>query len=1021
MGCTAEAVRVVARVRPLGVAEVGEGVKTAVTCEVDESGGGPRVVVGNKENTRAQVFRCNGAFGAAVLQDDMFQHCGAKDVLNRAISGYAGTVFAYGQTGSGKTFTILGDDRIIGGRGYSGHSSDGLTPRAARELFEVIGRRSDRAFAVRATVLEVYNEQVFDLLSQHRDGTAPPLAVRHSPKLGFYVEDLTEVPCSSVKSVYTVLSKAIRARRVAAHKLNTRSSRGHMMVTLHIDSTPVGADSAPGSASSTAGQSASGARQGDPPTYGRISFVDLAGSERLGKSESEGTTRSETGHINRSLFTLGKVIAALAKQERGRGPELLPSRGGVRARTERSPGRRMRGSVAEAAQRSWLETTYGIPETGTDGFSTPAMKGSTPMRRSSRGSSRKSGRRTPGTPHSRDVVSYRDSKLTMLLRESLGGRGVALMVACTSPGANAVAETLRTLHFAMGVKRVRNRAVVLLDPQQRLIKELRDEIARLRAENEALRASGAGMGLDRVDAMAAGLTSGRRTSPGSDSPPGSRPITAPGSSSGASGDERGATSRLSKPSSSHDSGGIAERHSPSGRRKVLMTPGIASDELIALPDSADALDVLDSIGRPPSVPSGKFGGAPPTMPAIGQATPTSRKGGSSPSHAAGGGLAITGSSISTSGRGRRGRAKQTQKRRGARSISQSPIAPSPSPRLDRRKKTATTHVVAPRGQVLAATDADDAAALLGNDPVALELWSESKHAEERLMSRIEAPVVEDAEDAEEDDADLEFPGLAGARMPWEEPARGRGKDDAALPGVESSSPGRPPRSNGRSKRQKRKSAKSPSAAERRAAKASAEQRRRARALARGEDPDVTDDGDVDMGLVGAPARTLRFGSKSIKIASVKDIQERELRLARNIAKLASAGFADVGFDTNLGRARVRARVLRGGRSAAGRKTGRRGAGRAPRRSRAGKAVGKRVAVSPMLPPSPPPGHEAVGASPAAGRRGGSDLWDNPSQFDATMRATMGRGLARNESDAQFRQMAASAVAWSSRGGGDMVF
>ena len=54
--------------------------------------------------------------------------------------------------------------------------------------------------------------------------------------------------------------------------------------------------------------------------YGRFTFVDLAGSERLGESNSKGQTAHETGHINKSLFNLGKVIAVLAKNADGGNP-----------------------------------------------------------------------------------------------------------------------------------------------------------------------------------------------------------------------------------------------------------------------------------------------------------------------------------------------------------------------------------------------------------------------------------------------------------------------------------------------------------------------------------------------------------------------------------------------------------------------------------------------------------------------------------------------------------------------------
>ena len=125
-------------------------------------------------------------------------------------------------------------------------------------------------------MLEIYNEQVFDLLNfnQHQPRSLP---VRHSPKTGFFVEDLSLRLCEDIDDMYKLLSLGVRNRRVASHKLNVRyepcvaapvftcshtlahcrSSRGHCMLTMHIDCHPP---------------------NDGTPTYGRLTFVDLAGS-----------------------------------------------------------------------------------------------------------------------------------------------------------------------------------------------------------------------------------------------------------------------------------------------------------------------------------------------------------------------------------------------------------------------------------------------------------------------------------------------------------------------------------------------------------------------------------------------------------------------------------------------------------------------------------------------------------------------------------------------------------------------
>ncbi|OWZ10667.1 Kinesin, partial [Phytophthora megakarya] len=143
--------------------------------------------------------------------------------------------------------------------------------------------------------------------------------------------------------------------------------------------------------------------------YGKMSFVDLAGSERL--KETRSTNTEETGNINRSLLTLGKVISAL--------------------------------SASSAANSNTTNTGNFIP--------------------------------------------YRDSKLTKLLMDSLGGQSLTLMIACVSPSITALEETLSTLNYATRAKNIRNKPAVQVDPVELELSSLRHENHTLRTENDALR------------------------------------------------------------------------------------------------------------------------------------------------------------------------------------------------------------------------------------------------------------------------------------------------------------------------------------------------------------------------------------------------------------------------------------------------------------------------------------------------------------------------------------------------------
>ena len=243
------------------------------------------------------------------------------------------------------------------------------------------------------TCLEIYREVVHDLLAPHPDRTS--LQVREHPRWGFFVDGLRVAPCASARE-RRIVRGALRSRRTGSHAMNARSSRSHCMVTVFVDAENVPPNSG-----------APGLCHPGGATFGSISLVDLAGSERPKATGSEGQSLKEAGHINKSLYTLGKVIRGLSDAAaRGAGPQQVP---------------------------------------------------------------------------------FRDSKLTKLLISSLGGHCKTLMVGCVSSSSDATPETLRTLDFAMRIRGIRNRPVVQLDPQEKLINELRNEVQALREENAALR------------------------------------------------------------------------------------------------------------------------------------------------------------------------------------------------------------------------------------------------------------------------------------------------------------------------------------------------------------------------------------------------------------------------------------------------------------------------------------------------------------------------------------------------------
>lgn len=207
---------------------------------------------------------------------------------------------------------------------------------------------------------------------------------------------------------------------------------------------------------------------------GKVSFVDLAGSERLKKSNA--ANEKETGAINRSLMTLGKVISALSKRS------AVAAASAAAAAAGGAPA----GSTVfvEAGMHSAIDD-LSQPATDSNNNGTDSRSGADTRRRHS---STGAALAVADPSASSDIwVPYRDSTLTKLLMDSLGGNGLTLMVACVSPSTRHAEESAATLNYAARARNIRNRPLVRIDARERLINALRREINLLREENELLR------------------------------------------------------------------------------------------------------------------------------------------------------------------------------------------------------------------------------------------------------------------------------------------------------------------------------------------------------------------------------------------------------------------------------------------------------------------------------------------------------------------------------------------------------
>uniref|UniRef100_A0A8C3N5E9 Kinesin-like protein n=1 Tax=Geospiza parvula TaxID=87175 RepID=A0A8C3N5E9_GEOPR len=235
------------------------------------------------------TFGFSAVFDAGASQEAVFEGSGMRQLVELAMDGFSCTVFAFGQTGSGKTYTLMGPL----GQSDTQPASPALLGLMQRSFTCLLEQSRSRAsdLALSASYLEIYNEQVRDLLSP---GPPCALPLRWSKSRGFYVENQLSVEFESLEAIVSLLLQGSQRRRTSAHALNRHSSRSHALLTIHVR---------------TAGSPIQ-----DPGVgTGTLCFVDLAGSERVKETGSSGELSVEANSINRSLLALGHCISLLAK------------------------------------------------------------------------------------------------------------------------------------------------------------------------------------------------------------------------------------------------------------------------------------------------------------------------------------------------------------------------------------------------------------------------------------------------------------------------------------------------------------------------------------------------------------------------------------------------------------------------------------------------------------------------------------------------------------------------------------
>ncbi|TVY24952.1 Chromosome-associated kinesin [Lachnellula hyalina] len=373
-----------------------------------------------------KLFVFDRVFGEDVDQEGVWEYL--VESTNAFVQGYNVSMLAYGQSGAGKSYTM--------GTSGPGEQADldvmGVIPRAAIALFEklddklpmsnrnsmsglrtptrystnvaALAKSAEKNWTLKATYVEIYNEQLRDLLVPehtplHERGA---VTIREDTKGHILLTGLHQVEINSVEDLMAALNFGSMIRQTDSTAINAKSSRSHAVFSLNLIQRKNKLQMVQGADKRHSVPLEAMTGQDTLVTIdSKLHFVDLAGSERLKNTGAQGERAKEGISINAGLASLGKVISQLSSRQAG------------------------------------------------------------------------------------SHVSYRDSKLTRLLQDSLGGNAITYMIACVTPAEFHLSETLNTVQYAQRARAIQSKPRIqqIADNEadkQALIDRLKAEVAFLR-------------------------------------------------------------------------------------------------------------------------------------------------------------------------------------------------------------------------------------------------------------------------------------------------------------------------------------------------------------------------------------------------------------------------------------------------------------------------------------------------------------------------------------------------------------
>ncbi|THU88609.1 kinesin [Dendrothele bispora CBS 962.96] len=430
--------------------------------------------------SKKQHFTFDQVHGPSTTQHALFSET-AQPLVSRFLEGFNCTILAYGQTSSGKTFTMTGID--LDANPSDPNNGMGIIPRAVASIFSQARQlKEERSgawnYSVKGSFIEIYNEDLIDLLSMD-DGAGGRREVQiREDKDGHIIwGGLREVNVKNPNEVMTLIRKGTSIRRTNETDMNAQSSRSHAIFSLTLIQKKFTGSGAPPRSSSPL-----------PPGGRSPSRLARPGSVYTGNGSASGPgTRVGSP-------TFGRPATPSFAAAMGRGGGLRPS-SALGHTGERSNG-------VDEDSGEWVTIVskfHFVDLAGSERLKRTAAAGE----RIKEGISINSGLLALGNvisalgdpsrakSNTATHIPYRDSKLTRLLQDSLGGNAHTLMIACVSPAEWNAAETVNTLKYANRARNIKNRAVVNeKEDGWDDVEWLQGTVTRLRKELKALKSGG---------------------------------------------------------------------------------------------------------------------------------------------------------------------------------------------------------------------------------------------------------------------------------------------------------------------------------------------------------------------------------------------------------------------------------------------------------------------------------------------------------------------------------------------------